>query len=149
MTTFPKIDLSALDGTAGDKAAPQASGPEQGNFGDEPDWTKLRKAAPLNILLPSTRRWAEELPPDVQPKELMAKYPRLANMAATSWASATAFRDYLDILLIDRRGGRQGFSTQIRAEFEQLRTYYFFGWYKSANGASIYRDEPPLGMQHE
>lgn len=149
MTTFPKIDLSAIDGTGGDKAAPQASLPQAVKTGDEPDWSKLRKATPLNILLPSTRRWAEELPPDVRPKELMAKYPRLANMAATSWASAVAFRDYLDILLIDRRGGRQGFSPEIRAEFEQLRTYYFFGWYKAANGVSIYRDEPPLGMQNQ
>jgi hypothetical protein len=149
MTAFPKIDLTALDGTAGANSTGQAPGAEQAKVADEADWSKLRKANPLNILLPSTRRWADELPPDVRPKELMAKYPRLANMAAASWGSAVAFRDYLDILVIDRRGGRQGFSAGIRAEFEQLRTYYFFGWYKSANGVSIYRDEPPIGMRNQ
>jgi hypothetical protein len=149
MTTFPKIELSAFGGAAGDKAAAQAPGAGPAKVADEADWSKLRKAAPLNILLPSTRRWAEELPPDVRPKELMVRYPRLANMAAASWGSAVAFRDYLDILLIDRRGSRQGFSPEIRAEFEQLRTFYFFGWYKSANGVSIYRDEPPLGMRNQ
>ena len=144
MTSFPKIDLSVLDGPVGDQKAEQKTGQttdtDRTEFPDEPDWTSLRKAAPLKKLLDSTLRWAENLPPEVKPQALMAQYPRLANMAAASWAQPSAFRDYLDVLLVDRRGNRKGFSPDILSEFEQLRTYYFSGWYRAKSGISIYRD---------
>jgi hypothetical protein len=149
MTTFPEIDLSALNANVGDKKAAQKIEPNRAELPAEPDWSKVRKANPLNRLLDATVRWAEDLPPEVKPQALMAKYPRLANMAATSWKQPSAFRDYLDVLLVDRRGGRKGFSPDILAEFEQLRTYYFYGWYRSRTGASIYRDGPPDALRIE
>ena len=154
MTDLPKIDLSVLNQTTDDKRAEQNDagsnqGTLQGKVPVEEGWAKQRKATPLNRLLDSTTRWAEGLPLEVKPHALMAKYPRLANMAAASWNSASAFRDYLDILLVDRRGGRKGFPPEILAEFEQLRTFYFFGWYKSKTGISLYREGPPDASIHE
>jgi hypothetical protein len=142
MTMFPKIDLSTLNEPVGKEEAEQKAKSDR-------DWTKLRKANPLNVLLDSTVRWAEGLPHEVKPQALMATYPRLANMAAASWRKPSSFQDYLDVLLVDRRGGRKGFSPEIRAEFEQLRTFYFYGWYKSKTGISIYRDRPPEALFHE
>lgn len=149
MTKFPKIDPFALNETVGKENADQKAKSEQVEFPGERDWTKVRKATPLNKLLDSTVRWAEDLPIEVKPQALMAKYPRLANMAAASWKNPSAFHDYLEVLLVDRRGGRQGFPPEILVEFEQLRTYRFFGWYKSKTGISIYREGPPGALPHE
>ena len=136
---LPEIDLSVLHAVRNDEKPEQAAEPVPKERPDEPDWTRLRKATPFNKLLGSTSRWAEALPPEVRPHALMAQYPRLANMAAASWEIEKAFRDYLDLLLVDRRGGRKGFPSEILAEFESLRSYRFHGVYRVKSDPSFYR----------
>jgi hypothetical protein len=139
MTAFPKIDPLVLQTTGGDpKPEPPArSVPKQRP--DETDWTKLRKAAPYNKLLDVTFRWADSLPPEIRPLTLMAKYPRLANMAAVSWKTPEAFRDYLDLLLVDRRGARKGFSPEILEEFKRLRDLRLYGVSRTRADPSVYQ----------
>src|SRR6478672_6087560 len=42
------------------------------------DWKKIRRARPLDELLPATQRWAAALPDAVRPVELLRAYPRIA-----------------------------------------------------------------------
>jgi hypothetical protein len=86
------------------------------------DWTALRKARPLDLLLPVTQRWAESLPDSTKPHRSMEKFPRIANRIASAWRDEQACLAVLDDLLVDRRGGRQGFCPFVQAELLQLRT---------------------------
>jgi hypothetical protein len=77
---------------------------------------QYRKARPLNQLLPATLRWAQSLPELSRPTTLMRVYPRIANRRNIETA-----RETLDDLLIDHRGGRQGFPPFVLAELMRLR----------------------------
>jgi hypothetical protein len=102
-------------------------GPAMGNpAAAASDWASRRRAAPLNVLLNSTVRWAASLPTAVRPQVLMDRFPRLANLVAASWKEPLSFRACLDDLLTDRRGGRQGLPPDVRDELENLRRYYYF-----------------------
>jgi hypothetical protein len=88
------------------------------------DWSTLRRAAPNNELLKHTAAWFSSLPPDVQPKALVAQYPRIANALCAAWREPQAFKDYMDELLIDRRGGRKGFPADVLRDLLALRTHF-------------------------
>jgi hypothetical protein len=90
----------------------------------EVDWSRKRMTAPLNVILPSTLLWAGDLPKQVRPMALMRRFPRIANLLAANWKDPTAFYKYIGNLLIDRRGGRQGFPPEIKEELVRLRTAY-------------------------
>jgi hypothetical protein len=68
--------------------------------------------------------WADNLPPNLRPVELMRRYPRVANRLALCWADRTLRHNALEDLLIDRRGGRQGFPARVREELIRLRIAY-------------------------
>jgi len=87
------------------------------------DSTRLRKANPLNQLLPATQRWAAELPEPIRPVHLIRSYPRIANRIARSWNDPKALHEVLNELVIDNRGGRQGFSPSIMAELLRFREF--------------------------
>ena len=87
------------------------------------DWTRLRKANPLNQLLPVTRRWMETLPDSIRPIELIRLYPRIANRIAHSWHDPRVLHEVFNELMIDQRGGRKGFPAPILAELLLLREF--------------------------
>jgi hypothetical protein len=99
------------------------------------NWSRLRKAAPFNRLLPFTLVWAKDLPPQVRPEALMDKFPRIANLVATNWNEPAAFRAYLQSLLVDGRRGRQGFASEVKEELDTLRMFYDFGSCRRTTGA--------------
>jgi len=78
---------------------------------------------PLNQQLPAAVRWATGLPSEFQPRALLQRFPRIANELARVWHDDTARQLHLDDLLIDRRGGRQGFPPEIHQELLMLREY--------------------------
>jgi hypothetical protein len=88
------------------------------------DWTTARKARPADTLFPATLRWIDALPEEVRPHALSRAFPRIANMLARLWPNAAAFSDYMNDLLVDRRGGRKGFPLQILADLNRLRAHY-------------------------
>jgi hypothetical protein len=90
----------------------------------EPDWTKRRTKEPANGLLKPTLAWASTLPNEIQPRALMQRFPRIANLLAAIWPDPNSFRRYIDDLLVDRRGNRQGFPVEILRELLELRGYY-------------------------
>ena len=82
------------------------------------DWAPARRVRPLDELLPATERWAASLG---DAKNLIRLYPRVANRLAFAWQDPKAVQDVFDDLLIDRRGGRQGFPPLVAAELLRLR----------------------------
>jgi hypothetical protein len=91
----------------------------------DPDLVRLRKAKPIDHLLPMCTHWLRSLPDEVRPLALAKRYPRIANLLALDWSKPAICRRYFDDLLIDtRRGNRQGFPLDVHRELEKLRAYY-------------------------
>jgi hypothetical protein len=118
----PKSDVHhvADHGDRPPKSEPQPSAEPSA----KKDWTARRKASPADTLLPKTVRWRVALPSDVQPRSLSEAFPRIANMLANLWSNATAFSEYMNELLVDRRGGRRGFPMDVLADLHKLRAYH-------------------------
>ena len=87
-------------------------------------FARLRKAQPADILLPRTRTWLDSLPQAVRPNHLAQRYARVANQLAACWTSPAEWRQELDTLLQDRRGGRRGFPVEVTAELNRLREWH-------------------------
>ena len=88
------------------------------------DWTPARKAHPADTRFPATVRWIDALPDEIRPHALSGAFPRIANMIAQLWPNAAGFSDYMNELLVDRRGGRKGFPLEVLADLNRLRAYY-------------------------
>ena len=54
----------------------------------------------------------------------MSKFPRIANLLAALWQDPNSLRRYVDDLLVDKRGNRQGFPVDVLRELFALRAYY-------------------------
>ena len=87
----------------------------------ETDWTRRRRTEPANGLLKPTFAWASTLPVQVQPRSLLYKFPRIANLTAAMWPDPDSFRRYIDDLLVDKRGNRHGFPVDVLEELFELR----------------------------
>ncbi len=93
-------------------------------LGNDLDWTQRRMSEPANGLLKPTFAWASTLPLEVQPRTLLYKFPRIANLIAAMWQDSNSLRRYVDDLLVDKRGTRQGFPVEVLRELFLLRAYY-------------------------
>ena len=83
------------------------------------------KAEPNNVALPRTLEWAFNLPRDVQPRELIRSFARVANLLASNWDDAETTVACLHQLLVDtRQGCRRGFPPNVVNELLALQTYY-------------------------
>jgi len=88
------------------------------------DYTGLRRRQPLNDALPMAIRWIAGLPVEVRPLALLKQFPRIANVLSRAWNDAAELQAVLDDLLIDRRGGRNGFPVDVTEELLVLRDYF-------------------------
>ena len=88
-------------------------------------WRGVRRTAREcdRALTGTTRRWLRALPPRRRPLRLCEIHPRVANRIAWCWADAGLREAVLDDLLVDRRGGRQGFAPIIVRELQRLREF--------------------------
>ena len=104
-------------------SAPKPRSPSENAVATE--FVHLRKAKPIDHLLPMCTKWLMSLPEHVRPIALANQYPRIANLLALDWNKPAACRRDLDDLLIDhRRGNRRGFPLDVHRELEALRDYY-------------------------
>jgi hypothetical protein len=85
---------------------------------------KRRMSDPANGLLKPTFAWASSLPIEIQPRTLMYMFPRIANLMAAMWQDPNSLRAYVDDLLVDKRGDRQGFPLEVLEELFKLRAHY-------------------------
>ena len=88
------------------------------------DWTTRRSAVPANGLLKPTVAWAAALPEETRPNALLSRFPRIANLMAILWRDPNSLRGYIDELLVDKRGNRQGFPLDVLREIFALRAHY-------------------------
>ena len=79
-------------------------------------FTYKRTRTPKEPLLDVTRMWLASLPQDVRPMELARQFPRIANRLRHLWRQVARCEEYLDALLVDRRGTRKGFPPKIAQE---------------------------------
>ena len=64
------------------------------------------------------------LPPPMRLVALRNGFARIVNHIAAIWDDAQAFDRYVDSLLVDTRGKRQGFPLPVVAELAELRAYH-------------------------
>ena len=88
------------------------------------DFARLRRENPADFLLPASLRWLESLPEGVRPVALPTRYARVANSLAQQWNDHPACAAYFEDLLVDRRGGRQGFPSAVQADLRILHRYF-------------------------
>ena len=103
------------------------NGPQPAHFnGPEPaqDVARLRKASPVNSLLPTSLKWLKSVPEQARPVALATRYARIVNALAHQWNDDEACRAYFDGLLVDRRGNRQGFPAAVQADIRILQEYF-------------------------
>ena len=88
-----------------------------------PNWESRRRAS-----LPTDHAigghavdWILSLPPNVRPLNLVDATPRIANALAENWHDPDRAASLVEDLLVDRRGGRRGFSVQVKKELLSLR----------------------------
>ena len=87
-------------------------------------WVRARTQQNDNVLLDTTLTWMARLPKDVRPMVLAARYPRIANNIANLWRRVARCEEYLDTLVVDRRGNRAGFPPDVAQELTNLRGFY-------------------------
>lgn len=94
-----------------------------------------RRPQPPEVLLTDTIKWLASLPSDVRPTVLPIQFVRIANALARIWSDHRRCLEYLEDLLIDRRGGRQGFPFEVALEIAGLKDYYETTIYPTAQTA--------------
>lgn len=75
-------------------------------------------------LTADARQWYRELDPSVRPKGVATAFPRILNALSRQWSARELCAAYLDSLLFDARGSREGFPTHIWFELARLKDHY-------------------------
>jgi hypothetical protein len=89
------------------------------------EYRHMRRAAPANVPLRRTMEWVESLPPRLRPHALMNRFARIANQLAAMWGDLECFEPYMESLLTDKRGNRNGFPPEVLAELADLERYRY------------------------
>jgi hypothetical protein len=101
----------------GDRSATDSSRQSHGPGDRAPTSAKVELTQVAANLLTS-------LPPEVAPTRLAATFPHIFNKIADLWTMPLRLDPYFDSLLIDQRGGRQGFSLGIALEILSFKEHY-------------------------
>lgn len=84
----------------------------------------LRRAQPINVLLPRTAVWLGDIPEKFRPVALATQFARIANVICANWADPVARGDYLKDLLAGGRPNRKGFPPQVLRELQVLHAVH-------------------------
>lgn len=76
------------------------------------------------LILGATIKWARAIPSELRPRALVIKFPRIANAMAGAWSNPRLFNMLLCQLMLDDRGGRQGFPFDVLQDLANLRVYF-------------------------
>lgn len=89
----------------------------------EPGYWESRRRKPEvtdRALTGAAIDWLLALPPELRPKTLCERFPRVANALAKAWPDPADRRAAMDRLANDDRGRRAGFPHPVRVEIEAL-----------------------------
>jgi len=75
-------------------------------------------------LCPEARAVLQSLDSHALPVHLACRFPRVMNQIARLWHRPAHLDIYFEDLLIDKRGGRQGFPFAVATELVALKDYY-------------------------
>jgi hypothetical protein len=105
------------------ESGPRPGGPKDRALMTESDWIRLR--APVRqrdeVLSDAAHAWVQRLAVDLQPHNLCACFPRIANQLARLWHDAGLIDHLLDDLTAPRRPGRRGFPPEVFGELMALK----------------------------
>jgi hypothetical protein len=68
--------------------------------------------------------WLASLPQEVRPRALAIQFPRIFNRIAELWTHQLRCEEFLNELLIDKRGTRKGFPPDVAQELVTLKIYF-------------------------
>lgn len=89
------------------------------------NWTPSRLPTHnADDLAAATFKWLATLPKEARPNALALKFPRIANRLAEIWKRPLQCERYMDDLITDGRGDRQGFPTDVVADLAALKKYF-------------------------
>ena len=83
-----------------------------------------RGGSPPETLTPAAEALLRSVPADCQPRVLAEKFPRILNRMAEIWRRPSLMDAYFDELLVDTRGGRQGFPLDVLFDITSLKEHY-------------------------
>lgn len=97
-------------------------GNEQSREGDAmPPPIHLRRAQPVNTLLPTTAIWLADIPEKLRPTALATQFPRIANLLCAAWRDPDARGAYLENLLTGGgRPNRKGFPPTVLRDLQRM-----------------------------
>lgn len=101
----------------------------------------LQPAGPASVApvpVADVQTWLEKLPEKVRAPLLAAAYPRIAERLALFDGDPAFAVRYLDQMMVDQRGDRQGFPVEVGRELLRLRTHY--GQHMTQSGTPIVED---------
>lgn len=78
----------------------------------------------VEVVLPQTIKWARAIPSELRPRALAIQFPRIANALADVWSQPSLFNMLLCQLMLDDRGGRQGFPFDVLQDLANLRMHF-------------------------
>ncbi len=87
---------------------------------------RARLDAPTALERPSSKatELIAKIPKDLSLIHVYSEYPRILNKIANTWNEPREFYPYIDSLLLDSRGGRQGFPFAVARELNRLAQHY-------------------------
>lgn len=91
-------------------------GPRDAPQSDDPARLRQPPSESDRTLNRATLAWLDRLPRDLVPLSLAMRFPRIVNRMARFWDSPKVIDEYLDELLVDRRGKRKGFPKRVLEE---------------------------------
>jgi hypothetical protein len=81
-------------------------------------------AAATVELTAAAAKLLSSIPDEVAPTRLANAFPHIFNRITELWTQPLRLDPYFDSLLIDQRGGRQGFSLGVALEILSLKEHY-------------------------
>lgn len=78
----------------------------------------------MRTLSQPARRWLLSIPRRHRPRMLAQRYPHVVNKLTIMWGDRQLVEDYFADLIVDHRGGRRGFPSEVTAEILRLHAYF-------------------------
>lgn len=121
--SFPRPKDDPIEGAVAALIRRIARRPEPRDIAADSIPARIRGAQEQR-LGPAAIALLESLPPHLRLVTLRGQYPRLLNRLAAAWHEPSALDEAVDSLIIDTRGGRQGFPFEVLVELTALREYH-------------------------